>query len=155
MFRSVRAVLPLLLVAVLALGCDEDDPVQVEQDTYSGITMTDQDGNILDNDPNDWKTTSLLIPGPAFPNPAAREIVLPISTTADADVSIVVRTRFKIVRTIGLSANEGVPYSIVWDQRDDQGEKVPDGMYRVVFSAVAPGGQTHTTHGDVQMKSTP
>lgn len=149
-------ILPLLIAGLLLLAaCGDDDPIRAKLESYSGITTTDQNGNVLYNDPDDWQDTSLLDVYPAYPNPAARQIVLTLTTTDDADVSIVVRTPSSVVRTIGLNTRAGITYSIVWDQRNDEGVQMPDGIYRVVFSAADSQEKTHTTHGDIQMKSTP
>ena len=79
----MRRLLHLGLLVAFALligsGCDTaDQQNEFEDDAFSapsGFTRTDESGQILSEDPDDWRTapvysTRVLI-DPAFPNPAA------------------------------------------------------------------------------------
>jgi len=75
---SVRLWAPVVLCLTLFLaGCDTQDlQANFAQDASKpavGFTRTDQDGRVLENDPDDWRTAPFFIGRvrvePAFPNP--------------------------------------------------------------------------------------
>lgn len=67
----------VLFVSLFLAGCDTQDlQANFAQDASkpaAGFTRTDQDGRVLDNDPDDWRTAPFFIGRvrvePAFPNP--------------------------------------------------------------------------------------
>ncbi len=79
MKRRLHGTLLVVLALLLAGGCDTAEQQNDFEDeafsTPSGFTSTDENGQILSEDKDDWRTapvysTSVLI-DPAFPNPAA------------------------------------------------------------------------------------
>jgi hypothetical protein len=86
-------ILGLFLLGVLLLpGCDTSDAQrQFEFDASappSGITQTDQDGNVIgEPDPDDWRSAPLfpsVTVQPAFPNPVPAVFTAPVTV----DVSV-------------------------------------------------------------------
>ena len=79
MKRRLRCTFLVVLALLLAGGCDTAEQQNNFEDeafsTPSGFTRTDENGQILSEDKDDWRTapvysTSVLI-DPAFPNPTA------------------------------------------------------------------------------------
>ena len=79
MKRRLRGTLLVVLALLLGGGCDTAEQQNNFEDeafsTPSGFTRTDENGQILSEDKDDWRTapvysTSVLI-DPAFPNPTA------------------------------------------------------------------------------------
>lgn len=146
----------MVCVFVVAACGDEDDPVRAEPETYSGITKTDTEGNVLEDDPDDWRNTSFLELRPAYPNPATRPMIsVELVTADDASASVVIRTPTSIIRSFSFDTPLGLVHRFTWDQRNDKGVRVPDGIYRVFVSTVDPQGKPHRSYGDILMDSTP
>lgn len=80
---GARTAVVLALVAVLFAACDtqgpQDDFVQDAGLPPSGITVTTETGEIVDEDPDDWRTAPAyggqVRVDPAYPNPAASGFV--------------------------------------------------------------------------------
>ncbi len=78
-----RWVILLLFCVLVATGCDsteaQDDFVRDARLVPEGITRTDANGRILENDENDWRTGPLfgasILVDPAFPNPSGGAFV--------------------------------------------------------------------------------
>lgn len=78
--KSRLTLLTLLPLVWVMLSCDDaDDQREFEQQAFSspsGYTETDAGGNIINEDPDDWRIapmfeTSVRISNPAFPNPTS------------------------------------------------------------------------------------
>ncbi len=77
--RSIYSVLTLLCVLMLFASCSNTDDAQrdFENDAYrlpSGFTETDAQGNVINEDPDDWRVSPMFagfveIDRPAYPNP--------------------------------------------------------------------------------------
>lgn len=74
----------LLLCAVLFISCDDmDDQREFEREAMaepSGFTHTDSQGEVLEEDPDDWRISpmfgaSISVEYPAYPNPTDGENV--------------------------------------------------------------------------------
>lgn len=74
----------LLLISLVLYGCSTADDAQrkFEDEAFrepSGFTKTDPSGNIMENDPDDWRIGPLFQGfveiSPAFPNPTTGELV--------------------------------------------------------------------------------
>jgi hypothetical protein len=79
---------------LVAAGCDtqqaQDDFAEQAAATPSGFTRTDHEGDVLDEDEDDWRTApvyqgSIRI-DPAYPNPQQGEISLVLWIHHDVDV---------------------------------------------------------------------
>ncbi|MGF1669634.1 MAG: hypothetical protein ACFCU6_04230 [Balneolaceae bacterium] len=72
-------IIVFLLLILFISGCgNSDDQRKFEQQAFqqpSGITETDNQGNIISNDPDDWRIApifqGLVEVSPAFPNPVS------------------------------------------------------------------------------------
>lgn len=84
--REHLIVLVLLLVAVFALpACDRTDAQDEFEDQafsrpYENITSTTSDGEVIEEDEDDWRVApdyanSVVVHVPAFPNPTGGELV--------------------------------------------------------------------------------
>ena len=73
----------LLIAAVLSAGCDSNQSqLEFEDDANmppSGIVFTDEDGNIVQDDPDDWRTSpafaGIVRFDPAYPNPTFSNLI--------------------------------------------------------------------------------
>lgn len=89
MIRLLRLSVPIVLAFLVWVGCDtQEQQNEFEDDAFSipsGFTRTDEGGQILSEDTDDWRTapvylTRVLI-DPAFPNPVPPGgfVTIPIS----------------------------------------------------------------------------
>ncbi len=137
---------------------------------FEGITSTDSQGTVIGvPDSNDWgclgSATSGLadIPptppptqfcfGPAYPNPTSGPVRLTFTLPQAARVGIAVygqkhgpRSAF-LVRTFGDRDLMAGAHTLIWDGNDDQGARVPPGLYRAVMTV--PDG---TICGDIEIR---
>lgn len=114
--------LPVLLVLLLVLpGCDsnEGQTLFLEQSSFpaEGFTSTDEDGEVLDEDADDWRIAPFFANQvevrPAFPNPVARNGLVTITvqdTFGDALTGEVRVTGF---------ADDGRPVRLAFDEGPD------------------------------------
>jgi hypothetical protein len=77
----------VILLALLIAGCDSQaDQAEFEADANlppSGIAATDENGTLISDDPDDWRTSPTFAGvvrfDPAYPNPTPRqEVTLPV-----------------------------------------------------------------------------
>ncbi len=88
MTRTLRRSLTLVLALLVGAGCDtQEQQRDFADEAFSppaGFVRTDQDGRILSDDKDDWRTAPLYVGRvfvePAFPNPTAGQFVtIPVS----------------------------------------------------------------------------
>ena len=88
MNRTRTLVVPLLLALLVGVGCDTQEQQQDFLDDAfkapSGFTRIDEDGNIVSEDTDDWRTAPAflgrVVVQPARPNPTAGTFVtIPVS----------------------------------------------------------------------------
>ena len=137
-----------LIIPALVSGCKSGPESPSEK--FSGITETDQDGNIISIDPEDWIDVEGLDVSPALPNPFSSNILIPFTLTYSDSTRVIVRIhssptqRVKLLLDSILSPGE---FTILWDGRDDQRTPVAPGIYRCFIKA----GNSET-FGDLQLK---
>ena len=101
---------------------------------FSGITETDEDGNILSEDPDDWcyggggDSYALF----AYPNPASEVVRIAYSVRVSGLVTIRIMAPGCLpVRTLLHTELEGwVSGHVVWNFIDESGARVRPGIYR-------------------------
>lgn len=145
----------LSTVAILTLcllGCSSDsgpfDPTLFKS-PYSGITYTDENGDLIGPvDSGDWQLAWGASPGgtpirklvptsmrafPAYPNPFSNSTVLSFTIAYATEIRLWIKGEaHQLVRSY-LVQNEAGMHEFVWDGKNDQGEQVPDGIYRVYY----------------------
>jgi len=74
--------------------------------------------------------------GAMYPNPGVRVMSIRYQVATASDVSLCVYDAAgRLVRTVVSGKCEPGYYTRVWDVRDDQGRRVPAGVYFVRFQA--------------------
>jgi hypothetical protein len=134
MFRRVALLFGL---AVIVLGCSGErlyDPPTVDAGRYiAGMNET--------IDQNDWWSADLA--ESMGVNPVEIYFVLPMSSAWTVDI-LSLKT-LAVVRSYAGYSGAGVT-SIVWDVRDNEGHRVPPGMYRYLVTAAG-----FSSYHDVQV----
>jgi hypothetical protein len=127
---------------------------------FEGITPTDGVGTVIGTpDPGDWGClggaargpADVPIPpptqvclGPAYPNPATASVSVGYSLPMSSQVSLTVYGQTRkhgphgafLVRTLADGTYQAGSFMVLWDGNDDQGMRVPPGLYRVVLTVV-------------------
>ena len=120
---------------------------------FQGITETDEVGNIISVDPDDWCYATE--PGvyaflPAYPNPTEGACTLTFVLPEAADVNIMITKwvgdPIRIVRRLVNGEYAAGTHTVVWDGRDDDGDLLGADVYRVLMTA-----GDFTCYGDVQI----
>ncbi|MBT3299154.1 MAG: hypothetical protein HN657_08415 [Candidatus Marinimicrobia bacterium] len=157
-------------ILLLMANCGYQDNGYV----YNGITETVIDSSglfiILSKDTNDWKyeITPLIeythpIPteieiGPAFPNPVSDTTFIQLTWPNQNHINIFIKDELgdiiKIINNDTLSPGYWL-YS--WDLKNDDGEKVPSGMYRCFYDwefywGIDSSFHTANGYGDIQVQ---
>lgn len=147
------------------IGCGKDN--LVEPFLWSGITITDEYGNTISVDPDDWQNSRRNLansntnrpPPPPQPLPAdAVSLVYPNPTSTKVNIRYQFRSysfvRMIFVdghgRTVKILIDERQSpgyYKVVWNLTDDSGKRVKKGIYRYFFRA---GG--FQDYGDIEVK---
>ncbi len=142
--------LPLLVLCLLlAFQCEKDkNPLNP---VFSGIAKTDDQANLIEDDPDDWQprcgAPAPFCARPAYPNPTQGSTSIHFALSSGIPVKIVIHSPFnRIVRTLIDTSFSPGTYNVAWDLRNDAGELLPSGIYRVYIEA---GIQTH---GDIQIQ---
>jgi hypothetical protein len=155
--RAAAAVVTVLvLLYPLKSGCDKEGSTAPPPCVISGITVTDEDGRILDDDAEDW---CVLYPNvawqmelyPAKPNPFQIETTIPYVSRRDGVVLVqIVNAYCNVVRTLAEGEPEPGRKEVVWDGTDDSGRRVPPGLYQCVYEVTYPNSRFSCT-GDIQV----
>jgi len=159
---------PLVLVTLVGAAPWRSLPACVIG-RFGEITPTDPNGTIVGAaDPSDWgclggqphasggvptgPPTQFCL-GPAYPNPASGSVVLRFSVPRASQASITVygqkhgpHSAF-VVRALAEQMFAAGEYSFQWDGNDDQGARVPPGLYRAVLTT--PDGMIC---GDIELR---
>ena len=168
--RTVLVVAPLALVTLVGAAPWRSLPNCV-LGRFEGITSTDPQGTIIGvTDPNDWgclgggqaRGMADVAPPPpptqfcfqpAYPNPSTGEVRLGFTLPRASQASITVygqkhgpHSAF-VVRTLAEQNFAPGVFSVLWDGKDDQGARVPPGLYRAVMTV--PDG---TICGDIEIR---
>jgi hypothetical protein len=119
---------------------------------FTGITRTTANGDIIEEDPEDWQprmdvSNEPLTVSPAYPNPTNRNITLGFRLLTSMHVKITVNNApNNVVLTI---QNQNLPAGMFLSHVD-----LPDlnpGIYRVYFEGRIAGGITYKSFGDIQI----
>ena len=97
----MKEIITILLLAVIFLSCGEGDIEDSQDDakhngdngklSYSGITETDEEGNFISIDMDDWRDDSILEGCYAYPNPTGYYVKIRYKLLSDAYVLLLVR----------------------------------------------------------------
>ncbi len=126
---------------------------------FEGIVKTDSQGDILEEDPEDWQPRCTaqskppLCVKPAYPNPTAERTTLEwtINETllVELSVSIMPDGTNRVLVNEVLSPGD---YRLVWDVRDESGKILPDAIYRVLIKAMQNNIIQTEAFGDIQIQ---
>jgi hypothetical protein len=171
--RNLFIILTLSTIAVFLVNCSDDttgpdsgtDTGTTEAVRFSGITITDREGNILGGDSTDWCYTvaksglaalNMSIPFgyalyPAYANPSAGPVRIDYDLPQQSTVHLyIIDTSETIIRNLVNQVQGPGSYSVIWDQWDDFGQFVDSGIYGCQIEA-----GTFDCFGDIQVDSTP
>lgn len=143
----------LFSLVALVKGCTDKPTKPV---IFSGITITDEYGNVLAWDPGDWCTYSsfkssgkLPVPhpklsdipksfnlAPAYPNPTSDSVTIPFALPLNIKVKLWIMNRFGQNVTVLVDSTVYAGYrSAVWHLQDSHSRRVSSGIYKAVFEA--------------------
>ena len=145
MARSAAWAIILLIMVFGQATCSDDDKPTIpnpQPQGFEGITLTDQDGNILGGDSTDWCLSST-------PGAAPIEIVFDLPVSVAAQLFIIDSTG-ATRRTLVDSTMAPGHYHIVGDTKDDGGRYLPPGIYRCRIIA-----GDFACYGDIQIAEAP
>lgn len=145
--------------AIIQIGCGGDKGTNSEQG-FEGITQTDEYGQIIYDDLDDWQwddQTDLVDGGmkpvpyrvyPAYPNPAIGSIGIRFQLPQLSDVELcIINIRGETIRGLVRSRKEGGVYRVVWDLCDEEGCKISPGIYRCIFKV-----NGFESYGDIEVE---
>ena len=142
--------LSLLILFIFHMNCGQGamDP---GSEYFTGITRTDENGNILQDDPDDWQPRRNMIDplsvGPAYPNPFNNITTINFNTGRRMNVRITVNaTPSQVVKILVDQSFHTGMYQYQLDMTD-----YDPGMYRVYFTAKDQEDNIYTSYGDVQL----
>jgi hypothetical protein len=166
--RTALVIAPIALVTLVAAAPWRGLPTCV-LDRFEGITPTDSQGTIVGvTDPSDWGCLGGQASGragvppqpptqfcfePAYPNPSSGPVRLGFTLPQASLVSITVYSQKHgphsafLVRTLAEQNFASGVFTLEWDGNDDQGARVPSGLYRAVMTV--PDG---TICGDIEIR---
>ena len=165
--RMMWIMAPLALLTLLGAAPWRGLPACVLA-RFGDITSTDAQGTIVGAaDPSDWGCLGeqpgaagvpILLPTqfcfePAYPNPATGAVRLSFSVPRASLVSVTLygqkhglRSAY-LVRTLSEGNLAAGRFEVLWDGNDEQGARVPAGLYRAVMTV--PDG---TICGDIEIR---
>ncbi|MEW6686019.1 MAG: FlgD immunoglobulin-like domain containing protein [Candidatus Edwardsbacteria bacterium] len=167
--KNKLIVLVLITTLLLLVGCSKR--FLREPQVFWGITKTNEEGDIISADPDDWRSgnessqnsqdkqqfpssypiypiPTIFKIGPAYPNPATGQVRIECQLPASAKVCMfIVNEQGKIVRKMMVGKLAPGYYLQIWDIRDEEGNQVPPGIYRCYFQS-----KLFESHGDIEIK---
>ena len=166
--RMMLVMVPVALVTLLGAAPWRGLPPCVLA-RFEGITFTDPQGTIVGaTDPGDWgclggpprRAAGVPAPPPtqfcfrpACPNPSTGAVRLSFSLPRASPVSVTLygqkhglRSAY-LIRTLTEGTLVAGEFTLLWDGTDDQGARVPTGLYRAVMTV--PDG---TICGDIEIR---
>lgn len=144
------------IVAFSLAGCSHDGPFDptLLNDGFTGITYTNEFGEIIGPvDPDDWQlyagppdypiafkgnVIAAILPegfetAAAYPNPSNSQISFTFAFSEAVEWSLkIINDNYVAVRTISGYSEAGIAV-ITWDLCDENGNKLPDDIYRAVY----------------------
>ncbi len=154
----------IMLVMVFGLAtCSDDDKPTIpnsQPQKYEGITLTDENGNILGGDTTDWCFSAVAGKGgvpaefalyPAYPNPGTAPIEIVFDLPAAAAVKLFIIDSTGATRCTLVDSTMGAGhYHIAWDTKDEGDHYLLPGIYRYRINA-----GDFECYGDIQIAETP
>jgi len=164
----VKYIMRLALLSILAAGCGTEKSEE-SVGSYSGITTTNEIGQVIEEDENDWlqctEPKADPIPeatfsvAPAYPNPAYYSAIIEFSLPKKGPMKISIWEKDKAMLK-GLSGDQpkseiamlvdavvdAGPGFVVWDGNDAGSNRVGPGIYRCQLSF-----DGCDTYGDIQI----
>ncbi|MBD3340783.1 MAG: hypothetical protein GF353_16870 [Candidatus Lokiarchaeota archaeon] len=144
--KQSKICLIFLLLLSITITCNRNSTSPDDEPIFTGITETNVDGDILSEDPNDWKWDAsekagdVIITGsyqlrPAFPNPTYNlpmlfQFELPKQTFCNL---YLMNENMDTVKIFHRELMVAGFYSVIWKLDDQSGERLPPGMYRCFF----------------------
>lgn len=149
----MKRLLAIMLCAMALLsGCESGNDATVE---YTGITRTNDKGEVISRDENDWKSVPTGCTGDcfvsdilAYPNPTKSTFTLSLTISANiiVDRIFVYDTRNLVVASLATTFEKKGSYKGVIDL-----SSLPSGMYRVKFYVTNTRTQaSFIVYGDVE-----
>lgn len=97
----MKRIITILLLVLILYSCGENDIEEDNQNgdhstddsqtTYSGITKTDEKGNFISIDMDDWRDDGILEGCYAYPNPVEYYVIIQYKLLSDAYVLLIIR----------------------------------------------------------------
>lgn len=158
----------IIISFFLFISCNKDNNPIITEDSFSGITVTDSNGNIISDDSNDWQPRyrndmdidSVYLTH-AYPNPAGMTqvsfndtsrvgFIFQFTAPQQAHILITLNNFNKLLYTIAdVNALAG-QYTLFFDLTEKSKSELPNGIYRVYFE-IKIAGNEYTTYGDVEI----
>ncbi|MBD3341888.1 MAG: hypothetical protein GF353_22485 [Candidatus Lokiarchaeota archaeon] len=144
--KQPKLYLIFLLLLSISITCNRNSTSPDAGHIFTGITETTVDGEILSEDPNDWKWDAsekegdVIITGsyrlrPAFPNPTYNlpmlfQFEIPKQTFCNF---YLVNEKMDTVKIFHSGLFVAGFFSVTWKLDNQSGERLPPGMYRCFF----------------------
>jgi hypothetical protein len=131
-----------------------------EKSAYKTILETDEYGQVLGGDQGDWQPRCAgIVPDyfhcvvPAYPNPAREAMNFIISTQDEAYITINIHhSKYIVIRHFIENQLVGQGnHQFAWDLRDNEGERLKDGYYRVKIKVESLNGYSYESYGDIEI----
>ena len=149
----------LLFILLIFHSCDDTKNPVDSSKSFTGISYTDENGIITKDDTNDWQPRitfplpDLLSSEPAYPNPTNNTITIIYGLAKQADVLIeIYREPGEVIKTLANEPLTAGKYTIIWDTKDNDGNDVSNGIFRVKIVAESNKVEIYETYGDVEVK---
>jgi hypothetical protein len=171
---KIYIIVNISLILLSIISCDKETDITSSNIYFKGIVQTDTEGNIISEDYEDWQPRQRtgwvydsLYSRPAYPNPAGKDSVqidfqspkflgciISYTLPRQSLVTVTINNRpDQIVRTLfNESEKQAGTYVIAWDLKNDVGNLLPSGIYRVYITAQTNYfGKVIETYGDIKI----
>lgn len=165
-----------ILLLVVSFSCDKTEDADIKSSSFSGITETDSQGNLIGNiDETDWtlddewsekeeaifdvfsKNTNItklyyfeddIIINCAFPNPCNNYVIISFSFLPGTLLQMaLVDNDFKLIDFYTADYSVGMIYIDLTEL-----ELQNNSIYRFYYRFVRPGSYTYKGHGDIKIE---
>jgi len=157
--RKLLILSMLLFLSIFSCSEQSTNPDSENKSSFDGITETDQNGNIIHVDEDDWHDIDILSLIPAYPNPIvanSTDSIPPVCNISfflqkQAEVKIVVTDDPEHVLTILAHDRFAAGhYLFSWPLTNNHGELFNNGIYRVYFTLFTEDS-VFESFGDVEL----